>query len=181
MCGPACACTGLGGALGWDTAKPSPHPDPHSPADFFRQEAWPSAEGSEAPSPPPNSEPKQRNRPSGAWCSQWTPVLGTGLIQPFEWVPPPPPPSGSDLAEKPGVIPVIRQSELPWAPLKPSWQIFWSLLPPPASGPWTAVATWPQRPLTSCFFQTLPQTQAFFFLQKAGRLSPSPHLGLPRP
>lgn len=30
----------------------------HSPADFFRQEVRPSAEGSEVPSPPPNSEPK---------------------------------------------------------------------------------------------------------------------------
>ena len=40
-------------------------------------------------------------------CSQWTPFLGTGVIQPFKRVPPPPPPSGGDLAEKPGVIPVI--------------------------------------------------------------------------
>lgn len=110
----------------WGGAQPSLPPTltPNSPADFFRQEAWPSAEGSEAPSPPPNSEPKQRNRPPGVGCSQWTPVLGTGLIQPFKRVPPPPPPSGSDLAEKPGVIPVIRQSELPWAPPKPSWQAF---------------------------------------------------------
>lgn len=54
--------------------------------------------------------------PQGVGRSPVDPILGTGFIQPFKWVPPPPPPSASDLAEKPGVIPVIGQSELPGLP-----------------------------------------------------------------
>lgn len=56
-------CAPRDGRCPWE-AQPTLEPLPyHSPADFFRQEAWLSAEGSEAPAPPPNSEPKQRNRP----------------------------------------------------------------------------------------------------------------------
>lgn len=94
--------------------------------------------------------------PRGRGCSQWTPLLGTGLLQPFEPLPPPPTPSGSDLAEKPGVIPVMRQTATSGSP-KASLA---SLLIPPSFSPWTAAATWPQRPPTSSFFGTPPETQA---------------------
>lgn len=52
-----CVCAGLGGALGGAQSSLE-CPLYHSLADFFKQEARPSAEGSEVPSPPPISESK---------------------------------------------------------------------------------------------------------------------------
>lgn len=77
-CGPVCACTGLGGALGG--AQPSlPHPAPHSPRRFLHTGGLAICRGSRLVSHLPNSEPKQRNRPPGGGRSQWTPIPGNRL------------------------------------------------------------------------------------------------------
>ena len=123
-CGPACACTGLGGALRQGTAKPPPtlpptHPQissdrrpghlqrgprPRLHLPILSQSKGTGPQGQGAVSGPPSSEQ-----------ASFSPSNGSHLrphLQEVTWL------------RNQVVIPVIRQSELPWSPLKPSWQIF---------------------------------------------------------